>query len=106
MAGHKIAGRAHGFNWNSPILTFEIERHGGTANGSTRAERQMWAIDVEKRIARPTIVGHCQITPRASSLKTEPVVNHFVDLICRRLTPPPGWNVTWISNDEVRVPAA
>jgi hypothetical protein len=52
MAAHKIDDdRAHGFKWNSPILTFEIDRHPGTVHGSTRADRQEWEIDVEKRTA-------------------------------------------------------
>ena len=52
MAADKIDGRARGFKWKSPILTFEIERHGGTVIGSTRADRQEWTIDVEKRTAK------------------------------------------------------
>ena len=103
MAAHKIDGRARGFKWKSPILTFEIERHGGTVIGSTRADRQEWTIDVEKRTARPAMIGYRQLTPRASAFKTEPVVEHFVDVVSQRLTTPPGWNLTWISDDEIRV---
>ena len=103
MAAHKIGGRAHGFNWKSPILSFEIDRHGGTVIGSTRAERQMWTIDVEKRTARSATVGYHQLTPRASNFKAEPVVLQFVDVISQRLVTPPGWKLTWISNDEIRV---
>ena len=29
--------RAENLKWKSPILTFELERHGGTVLGSTRA---------------------------------------------------------------------
>jgi hypothetical protein len=75
MAAHKIDGRARGFKWKSPILTFEIERHGGTVIGSTRADRQEWTIDVEKRTARPAMIGYRQLTPRASAFKTEPAVS-------------------------------
>jgi hypothetical protein len=104
MAAHKIDDdRAHGFKWNSPILTFEIDRHPGTVHGSTRADRQEWEIDVEKRTARPVIIGYRQLAPRASSFKAEPVVRLFVDVISQRLATPPGWNLTWISDDEIRV---
>jgi hypothetical protein len=103
MAAHKIGGRAHGFKWKSPILTFEIDRHGRTVSGSTRADRQEWTIDLEKRTARPRKIGYSQLTRRASAFKAEPVVHLFVDVIYRRLATPPGWNLTWISDDEVRV---
>jgi hypothetical protein len=103
MAADKIDGRAHGFKWKSPILTFEIDRHGATVNGSTRADRQEWKIDVEKRTARQAMIGYRQLVPRASSFKAEPVVHLFVDVISQRLTTPPGWNLTWISDDEIRV---
>lgn len=102
MAAHKIDGRVRGFKWKWPILTFEIDRHGGTVNGSTRADRQKWTIDIEKRTARSATIGYRQLTPRASSL-TEPAVHQFVDVICQRLTTPPGWRLTWVSNDEIRV---
>ena len=38
MAGHKLIGRMEHVEWNPPVLTFTIERHGGTVLGSTRAE--------------------------------------------------------------------
>jgi hypothetical protein len=31
--------------WKPPVLTFKIERHGGTVMGSTRAEVQHWEVD-------------------------------------------------------------
>ena len=32
--------------WDPPHLTLEIERHGGVARGSIRAEIQKWTINV------------------------------------------------------------
>ena len=49
------------------------------------------------------MIGYRQLTPRASAFKTEPVVEHFADVVSQRLTTPPGWNLTWISDDEIRV---
>jgi hypothetical protein len=103
MAAHKLDGRAHRFRWKSPILTFEIDRHGGTVNGSTRADRQEWTIDVEKRTARAEKIDFRQLTARAPSFKAEPVVSDFMNVISQRLTTPPGWNLKWISDDEIRV---
>jgi hypothetical protein len=83
MAAHKIEGRAHGFKWKSPILTFEIDRHGGTVLGSTRADRQEWTIDLEKRTARPITIGYSQLSRRASPFKAGPVIDRFVNVISR-----------------------
>lgn len=51
MQPHKIRGRTEALCWNPPLLTFEIERHGGTVNGSTRAEMQQWCVDVAAHTA-------------------------------------------------------
>jgi len=37
MAGYKLHGRVDDVHWDSPVLTFVIERHGETVLGSTRA---------------------------------------------------------------------
>jgi hypothetical protein len=52
MAGYKLS-RMKDATWNPPILEFTIERHGGTALGSTRASLQRWEInmDCERRVA-------------------------------------------------------
>lgn len=49
--------RAEKLEWKPPLITFRLERHGGTVNGSTRADLHCWEVDVEKgkaRIARQT----------------------------------------------------
>jgi len=46
-------------SWSHPLFTFAIERHGGTVNGSTRAEVQTWQVDVSTDTA--TLIG---IAPR------------------------------------------
>jgi hypothetical protein len=51
MESHKLKGRMESATWNPPILCFQIERHGGTVNGSVYAELQRWEINCEKRIA-------------------------------------------------------
>jgi len=38
MHGWKLLGRMEHVHWNPPVLSFTIERHGGTPLGSTRAE--------------------------------------------------------------------
>jgi len=51
MQAHKIRGRTEDLSWNPPLLSFEIERHGGTVNGSTRAEMQRWCVDAAAHTA-------------------------------------------------------
>lgn len=51
MQAYKLRGRTEGLSWEPPVLSFEIERHGGTMNGSTRAEMQRWCVDVAAQTA-------------------------------------------------------
>src|SRR4051812_8749544 len=51
MEGCKLLGRMEDVVWNPPQLTFSVERHGGTVQGSTRAELQRWTVDVERGTA-------------------------------------------------------
>ena len=32
VTGHKLLGRTEHVEWNTPLLTFQIERHGRTVN--------------------------------------------------------------------------
>ncbi len=45
MRAYKLSGRIEKPKWVPPLLTFEIERHGGTVQGSSRAELQRWTIN-------------------------------------------------------------
>lgn len=51
MEGYKLIGRTEGLTWNPPILAFDIERHGATVLGSTRADVQSWRVNIETRTA-------------------------------------------------------
>jgi len=48
MDGYKILNRMERTKWNPPILSFTIERHGAMVGGSSRAELQLWNVDIEK----------------------------------------------------------
>lgn len=58
MSGDKLHGRMEGVAWQPPILKFRIERHGGTALGSTRADVHDWTVDVNQRSASLSVTGH------------------------------------------------
>jgi hypothetical protein len=57
--------------WSPPKLSFIIERHGGMVQGSTRAEKQKWNLDIEKKTVYQSIVGFRQVHPRASTLNVK-----------------------------------
>ncbi len=59
--------------WEPPILSFTIERHGGAVRGSTRAEKQAWVLDLNERRASNYSVGYKQIKKRAKSWQAKPV---------------------------------
>jgi hypothetical protein len=48
MTAEKLLCRMENVKWDPPFLSFEIERHGGTVLGSSRAEIQRWTIDLDR----------------------------------------------------------
>jgi hypothetical protein len=81
MAGNKLLGRMEAVTWKPPTLGFQIERHGGTVLGSSRAEIQHWEVDLEKKTAILTKTGHRQLRPMRPRLNIEPLVEEIVRLI-------------------------
>jgi hypothetical protein len=70
MTASKLYDRTEKMEWNSPILTFPIERHGARQFGSKWAELQGWRIDINK--------GSASCTPNAGKRlkeKSEPRLN-------------------------------
>ena len=49
MKTSKLA-RMEDVRWESPILSFQLERHGALALGSTRAELQVWSVDCDNNL--------------------------------------------------------
>jgi hypothetical protein len=52
--------------WCSPLLSFIIVRHGRAAQGSKRAERQRWDINIQELVAKQYIVGSKLLSKSAS----------------------------------------
>jgi hypothetical protein len=71
MQPHKIRGRTENLCWNPPQLTFAIERHGGTVNGSTRAELQRWCVDVAAHTAEIVSTGKRQLRAMAKKVNVK-----------------------------------
>jgi hypothetical protein len=51
MTGEKLLGRMEEVVWQPPDLSFTVERHGGTVQGSSRASLQQWRLDLDKKNA-------------------------------------------------------
>lgn len=80
MEAYKL-GRAEDLAWSDPILTFAIERHGGMAHGSTRAELQIWRVDLDAGTAEVTGGRYRQLHPTAPRLDVRPIAEEIVALV-------------------------
>jgi hypothetical protein len=101
MAGYKLLGRMEDVVWNPPLLTFRIERHGGTALGSVYAELQSWQFDVERGIASYLgELGRRLVGQRDKPLKTAPLANEIAKLILAGQHDP---RLKWLQSGGVRV---
>ncbi len=71
MRAEKIRGRTEKLAWNPPLLTFTIERHGGTVNGSTRAELQNWCVDISAHTTELVSKGRRQLHATATRVNVK-----------------------------------
>ena len=76
MEGFKLA-RAEDLSWESPVLSFTLERHGGSVHGSKRAELQRWSINLQDATASCDKQGHRQLTPAAPRLDVKPIAEQI-----------------------------
>jgi hypothetical protein len=91
--------------WSPPSLSFTIERHGATVLGSTRAEKQRWTLNLDKRTADHVQTGFRQLHPRAPRLD----VGGLTDEVSKAVQEGPrsasqlvsGSVVVWKSDDEL-----
>jgi hypothetical protein len=79
MQGYKLKNRMKNATWAPPELAFEIERHGGTALGSVRAELHRWIINVNSGSAVMAPVGYRPVKPAAAPI----VEDALTTTICR-----------------------
>ena len=75
--------RAIAVQWHhgERTLSFEIERHGATVKGSSRAARQQWVVDLINCTAQQSVDGYNQLRPRDKSFLTAPAVAKIVALV-------------------------
>jgi hypothetical protein len=100
-------GGPENLTWLPPLLSFEIDRHGGTVMGSTRAERQRWTLNLDTHSAVSKTCGHRQLRPNSPRLDVGPKVR----AVCAAVQRGPASAsdlmaqgiVEWRSDDELRV---
>ena len=100
MEAYKLTGRMEEVRWNPPVLTFVIERHGGTVLGSSRGELQYWEVDTERGCAGIVRTGHRQLTPSQPRWHAKPAAAEVAALIRRGAK---DERLDWRSENEVRV---
>ena len=81
MKDDKLLGRMENVQWQSPILNFTIERHGGTVNGSTRAELQHWELNLDNQTASIVKEGHRQLQTMAPRVSVKAIAEEIASLI-------------------------
>lgn len=100
MEGYKLHKRMENVSWDSPILSFVIERHGSAARGSTRAELQHWEVNLDSLVACVEDVGYRQITPVAATVDVKPIARNLAAGI---LTNEKNEYLKWKSDNQVKV---
>jgi hypothetical protein len=86
--------------WDAPVMSFTIERHGGTVMGSSRADLHRWVVNLDEMTACCIDDGYRQIIPRQPPLKIEPIVDGLVQQI---LSHQEGDGIRWNKDGSVRV---
>jgi hypothetical protein len=89
MIPEKLRGRMEECEWHPPILTFKIERHGPTVNGSSRAPIQLWKVDLEKLSATVDNSGYRRVRPNAPKMDIKKKVEKVLHALTQQ--PPPVW---------------
>lgn len=104
MAAQKL-GRMENLEWNPPILSFVIERHGGTVFESTRAELQRWNFDLEQLTARSSKdAGFRIVSPVANTVITKAEIDRLaLELILLIESNSNDERLQWTDQNNVRV---
>lgn len=79
--GAKKLLRAENLRWDPPILRFDLERHGGTVLGSSRAGLHKYTLDLDSGKAEVDTRHFRQLTPRARPFTAKIATNIAYDVI-------------------------
>ncbi len=81
MEPGKLRGRTEDMVWEPPFLRFRVERHGGTALGSSRADLQDWTIDTNEATATVSVGRYRQLHRQEPRLDVRPLAEQLVQLV-------------------------
>ena len=95
-----MLGRMEDVAWHPPLLTFTVERHGGTVMGSTRATLQEWTVDVEKKTVTCVEAKSRQLRPMRPRLDVRLLADEIVFLI---VSGKEDDRLKWYADDRVQV---
>ena len=96
MASHKIE-RMEDPEWKPPVLSFIIERHGATVNGSTRAELQKWVLNLVEGTASHGFHSYRQLYPRDAPWRGKPVGEELAKIV---IVGEEDTRLKWLSEDK------
>lgn len=100
MAGYKLSTRTEEMDWNPPLLTFTIERHGAAALGSKYAELQSWTVDVDSGSAQPQSGRRRLVSPLSPRVDVKPIADEIAVLI---LAGKEDSRLKWYGHAKVRI---
>lgn len=89
--------RAEEVCWTPPILSFTLERHGGTVLGSSRASLHRWEVNTEQPEARIVNTSVRQLSPKSRVMDIKKVANETATLIFNGLDDP---RLTWLEDRQ------
>jgi hypothetical protein len=100
MSGDKLYYRMGNVRWDPPNISFNVERHGSTVLGSSRAEIHEWIINVEDRTANCCKYGNRQLKPMQLRLDVRPMAEEIGRLIIDQQV---DGRLRWSEDGTVRV---
>ena len=97
--------RAENLHWEPPVLSFTIERHGGTVLGSTRGGLHDWFVDLKEGTARCVQGRHRQLTPNIPRPDVKPIAGRVCEAVQQGQASQSdlvsNGIIVWKSDDEV-----
>jgi hypothetical protein len=99
MAEQKLR-RIENPRWQPPCLVFDIERHGETVCGSSRAGVFTWTVDIERKEATCARSGMRQLYAMDKRLDVKPLAETLATAISSRQ---PHESLKWNTNGSVRL---
>jgi hypothetical protein len=92
MKDYKLLRELEDVHLDWPVLSFQIERHGGVVRGGSRASVQFWQVDLETGIASRGSERARQLKPSSPRLDVNPIAASLASAVREgRLDPCLNW---------------